>query len=166
MAAENSFDIVSNVEIPEVQNAIQQALKEITQRYDLKGSHSNVEFDGKAELTLTSADDYKLKAVTDILQGKLAKRNVSLKAFEYGKVEPAAGSTVRQKVKMQQGIPIEKAKEIVKLIMDSKLKVQASINADIVRVTGKDRDSLQEVIALLRKHDFGLDLQFTNYRNN
>jgi hypothetical protein len=166
MAAENSFDIVSNVEIPEVQNAIQQALKEITQRYDLKGSHSNVEFDGKAELTLTSADDYKLKAVTDILQGKLAKRNVSLKAFEYGKVEPAAGSTVRQKVKMQQGIPIEKAKEIVKLIKDSKLKVQASINADIVRVTGKDRDSLQEVIALLRKHDFGLDLQFTNYRNN
>ncbi len=166
MAAENSFDIVSNVEIPEVQNAIQQALKEITQRYDLKGSHSNVEFDGKAELTLTSADDYKLKAVTDILQGKLAKRNVSLKAFEYGKVEPAAGSTVRQKVKMQQGIPIEKAKEIVKLIKDSKLKVQASINAEIVRVTGKDRDSLQEVIALLRKHDFGLDLQFTNYRNN
>jgi len=166
MAAENSFDIVSNVEIPEVQNAIQQALKEITQRYDLKGSHSNVEFDGKTELTLTSADDYKLKAVTDILQGKLAKRNVSLKAFEYGKVEPAAGSTVRQKVKMQQGIPIEKAKEIVKLIKDSKLKVQASINADIVRVTGKDRDSLQEVIALLRKHDFGLDLQFTNYRNN
>ena len=166
MAAENSFDIVSNVEIPEVQNAIQQALKEITQRYDLKGSHSNVEFDGKAELTLTSADDYKLKAVTDILQGKLAKRNVSLNAFEYGKVEPAAGSTVRQKVKMQQGIPIEKAKEIVKLIKDSKLKVQASINADIVRVTGKDRDSLQEVIALLRKHDFGLDLQFTNYRNN
>ena len=166
MAAENSFDIVSNVEIPEVQNAIQQALKEITQRYDLKGSHSTVEFDGKAELTLTSADDYKLKAVTDILQGKLAKRNVSLKAFEYGKVEPAAGSTVRQKVKMQQGIPIEKAKEIVKLIKDSKLKVQASINAEIVRVTGKDRDSLQEVIALLRKHDFGLDLQFTNYRNN
>ncbi len=166
MAAENSFDIVSNVEIPEVQNAIQQALKEITQRYDLKGSHSNVEFDGKAELTLTSADDYKLKAVTDILQSKLVKRGVSLKAFEYGKVEPAAGSTVRQKVKMQQGIPIEKAKEIVKLIKDSKLKVQASINAEIVRVTGKDRDSLQEVIALLRKHDFGLDLQFTNYRNN
>jgi hypothetical protein len=166
MAAENSFDIVSNVEIPEVQNAIQQALKEITQRYDLKGSHSNVEFDGKAELTLTSADDYKLKAVTDILQSKLVKRGVSLKAFEYGKIEPAAGSTVRQKVKMQQGIPIEKAKEIVKLIKDSKLKVQASINADIVRVSGKDRDSLQEVIALLRKHDFGLDLQFTNYRNN
>ena len=163
---DNSFDVVSKIELNEVSNAIQQALKEITQRYDLKGSHSNVEFDGKAELTLTSADDYKLKAVTDILQGKLAKRNVSLKAFEYGKVEPAAGSTVRQKVKMQQGIPIEKAKEIVKLIKDSKLKVQASINADIVRVTGKDRDSLQEVIALLRKHDFGLDLQFTNYRNN
>jgi uncharacterized protein YajQ (UPF0234 family) len=166
MAAENSFDIVSQVELPEVTNAIQQALKEIGQRYDLKGSHSNIEFDGKSELTLTSADDYKLKAVVDVLQTKLVKRNVSLKAFEYGKVEPAAGATVRQKVKLQQGIAVEKAREIVKLIKDSKKKVQASINGDVVRVSGKDRDSLQEVIALLRQRDFGIDLQFTNYRNN
>lgn len=166
MAAENSFDIVSNVELPEVTNAIQQALKEITQRYDLKGSHSDITFDGKAELVLTSADEYKLKAVTDILQSKLVKRNVSLKSLEYGKIESAAGSTVRQKVKLQQGIAIEKAREIVKLIKDSKKKVQASINGEIVRVTGKDRDSLQEVIALIRSTDFGIDIQFTNYRNN
>lgn len=166
MAAENSFDIVSNVDLPEVTNAVQQALKEITQRYDLKGSHSNIEFDGKAELTLTSADDYKLKAVTDVLQSKLVKRGVSLKAFEYGKIESASGSTVRQKVKLLQGIPIEKARELVKLIKDSKKKVQASINGEVVRVSGKDRDALQEVIALVRQADFGLDLQFTNYRNN
>ena len=166
MAAENSFDIVSNVELPEVINAIQQALKEIQQRYDLKGSHSDIEFDGKAELVLTSADEYKLKAVIDVLQSKLVKRNVSLKSLEYGKIEAAASSTVRQKVKLQQGIAIEKAREIVKTIKDSKLKVQASINGEIVRVTGKDRDSLQEVISLLRKSDFGIDLQFTNYRNN
>jgi cyclic-di-GMP-binding protein len=166
MAAENSFDIVSNVDLPEVTNAIQQALKEIGQRYDLKGSHSNIEFDGKAELVLTSADDYKLKAVIDVLQSKLVKRNVSLRSFEYGKVEPAAGSTVRQKVKLQQGIAIEKAREIVKTIKDSKKKVQASINGEVVRVSGKDRDSLQETIALLRQADFGIDLQFTNYRNN
>ncbi len=166
MAAENSFDIVSNVDLPEVTNAIQQALKEITQRYDLKGSHSNIEFNQKDEITLTSADEYKLKAVTDVLQSKLVKRGVSLKAFEYGKIESAAGATVRQKVKMQQGIPIEKAREIVKVIKDSKKKVQASINAEIVRVSGKDRDALQDVIALVRATDFGLDLQFTNYRNN
>jgi uncharacterized protein YajQ (UPF0234 family) len=166
MAAENSFDIVSNVELPEVQNAVQQALKEIQQRYDLKGSHSDIQFDGKAELVLASADEYKLKAVVDVLQSKLVKRNVSLKALEYGKVEPAAGSTVRQKVKLVQGIAVEKAREIVKVIKDSKKKVQASINGDIVRVSGKDRDSLQEVIALIRQQDFGIDLQFTNYRNN
>jgi cyclic-di-GMP-binding protein len=165
MAAENSFDIVSEVDLPEVTNAIQQALKEIQQRYDLKGSHSNIEFDGKTELVLTSADDYKLKAVIDVLQSKLVKRNVPLKNLEYGKIEPAAGSTVRQKVKLQQGIPIEKARDIVKTIKDSKKKVQASINGDIVRVSGKDRDSLQEVIALLRQKDFGIDMQFTNYRS-
>jgi hypothetical protein len=166
MAAENSFDIVSNVELPEVTNAIQQALKEITQRYDLKGSHSDIQFDGKDELVLTSADEYKLKAVTDVLQTKLVKRNVSLKSLDYGKIEPAAGSTVRQKVKLQQGIAIEKAREIVKLIKDSKKKVQASINGEVVRVTGKDRDTLQDVINLIRSTDFGIDLQFTNYRNN
>ena len=166
MAAENSFDIVSNVELPEVTNAIQQALKEITQRYDLKGSHSDIQFDGKDEIVLTSADEYKLKAVIDVLQSKLVKRNVSLKSMTYGKIEQAAGATVRQKVKLQQGIAIEKAREIVKTIKDSKKKVQASINGDIVRVTGKDRDSLQDIIALLRNTDFGIDVQFTNYRNN
>lgn len=166
MAAENSFDIVSKVDLQEVSNAIQQALKEIHQRYDLKDSHSNVELEGKDALILTSADDYKLKAVTDVLQSKLVKRGVPLKAFEYGKIEPAAGSTVRQKVTMQQGVATEKAKEIVKAIKDSKKKVQASIMGDYVRVTGKDRDSLQEVIALLKSKDFGIDMQFTNYRSN
>jgi cyclic-di-GMP-binding protein len=114
---------------------------------------------------LSSADEYKLKAVTDILQSKLVKRGVPIKALSYGTVEPAAGSSVRQKITMQQGIPIEKAREIVKLIKDSKKKVQASIQGDTVRVSGKDRDSLQEIIALLRGHDFGIDMQFTNYRN-
>jgi uncharacterized protein YajQ (UPF0234 family) len=166
MAAENSFDIVSNVDLQEVSNAIQQALKEIQQRYDLKASHSDIQFEGKDEIVLTSADEYKLKAVIDVLQSKFVKRNVSLKSLEYGKIESAASSTVRQKVKLQQGIAIEKAREIVKTIKDSKKKVQASINGDIVRVTGKDRDSLQEIIALLRQTDFGIDMQFTNYRNN
>ena len=122
--------------------------------------------EGKDAIVLHSLDEYKLKAVNEILQAKLVKRGVSLKGLTYGPIEPAASATSRQKITLQHGIPIEKAKEIVKLIKDSKLKVQASINADIVRVTSKDRDSLQEVIALLRKHDFSLDLQFTNYRNN
>jgi len=166
MAAENSFDIVSKVDLQEVSNAIQQALKEIHQRYDLKDSHSNIEMEGKDALILTSADDYKLKAVTDVLQSKLVKRGVPLKALDYGSIEPASGATVRQKVTMQQGVPTDKAKEIVKAIKDSKKKVQASIMGDYVRVTGKDRDSLQEIIALLKSRDFGIDMQFTNYRSN
>ena len=166
MAAENSFDIVSKVDLQEVSNAIQQALKEIHQRYDLKDSHSNIEMEGKDALILTSADDYKLKAVTDVLQSKLVKRGVPLKALDYGSIEPASGATVRQKVTMQQGVPTDKAKEIVKAIKDSKKKVQASIMGDYVRVTGKDRDSLQEIIAVLRQKDFGIDMQFTNYRSN
>jgi cyclic-di-GMP-binding protein len=165
MAAENSFDIVSKVDLQEVSNAIQNALKEIHTRFDLKDSKSDIQLEGKEALVLSSADEYKLKAVTDILQGKLVKRGVPIKALSYGTVEPAAGSSVRQKITMQQGIPIEKAREIVKLIKDSKKKVQASIQGDTVRVSGKDRDSLQEVIALLRGHDFGIDMQFTNYRN-
>lgn len=165
MASENSFDIVSKVDLQEVSNAIQQALKEIHQRYDLKDSHSNIEMEGKEAIILTSADDYKLKAVTDVLQSKMVKRNVPLKSLEYGKIEPAAGSTVRQRVTMQQGIPTEKAREIVKVIKDSKKKVQASIQGDFVRVSSKDRDTLQEVIALLRSKDFGIDMQFTNYRS-
>ena len=166
MAQDNSFDIVSKVDLQEVSNAIQQALKEIHQRYDLKDSKSNVELEDKEALILTSADDYKLKAVNDVLQSKLVKRGVPLKALDYGKIEPAAGSTVRQRVTMQQGIPTEKARDIVKAIKDSKKKVQASIQGDTVRVSGKDRDTLQEVMALLRQKDFGIDMQFTNYRTN
>jgi cyclic-di-GMP-binding protein len=165
MAAENTFDIVSKVDLQEVSNAIQNALKEIHTRFDLKDSKSDIQLEGKEALVLTSVDDYKLKAVTDILQGKLVKRGVPIKALTYGAIEPAAGSTVRQKVTMQQGIPMEKAKEIVKLIKDSKKKAQASIQGDTVRVSSKDRDTLQEIIALLRGHDFGIDMQFTNYRN-
>ncbi|MGB8132060.1 MAG: YajQ family cyclic di-GMP-binding protein [Candidatus Angelobacter sp.] len=165
MAAENSFDIVSKVDLQEVSNAIQNALKEIHTRFDLKDSKSDIQLEGKEALVLSSADEYKLKAVTDILQSKLIKRGVPIKALDYGVVEPAAGSSVRQKITMQQGIPIEKAREIVKVVKDSKKKVQASIQGDTVRVSGKDRDALQETIALLRGHDFGIDMQFTNYRN-
>lgn len=165
--ADNSFDIVSKIELPEVNNAVQQAMKEITTRYDLKDSKSNIELNEKdLKLILSSADDFKLKAVTDILQTKLVKRGVPLKNLAYGEPQPAAGSTVRQEVKLQQGVPTEKCKEIVKLIKDSKKKVQASIQGDFVRVAGKDRDTLQEIITLVRGHDFGLDLQFTNYRSN
>jgi uncharacterized protein YajQ (UPF0234 family) len=165
MAAENSFDIVSKVDLQEVSNAIQNALKEIHTRFDLKDSKSDIQLEGKEALVLSSADEYKLKAVTDILQSKLVKRGVPIKALSYGTVEPAAGSSVRQKITMQQGIPIEKAREIVKVVKDSKKKVQASIQGDTVRISGKDRDALQEIIALLRGHDFGIDMQFTNYRN-
>jgi uncharacterized protein YajQ (UPF0234 family) len=166
MASDNSFDIVSKVDLQEVSNAIQQALKEIHQRYDLKDSKSNIEMDGKDAIVLTSADDYKIKAVNDIFQGKLVKRGVPLKGLTYGTIDPAAGSTVRQKITLQQGVPTEKAKEIVKFIKDSKKKVQASIQGDFVRVSGKDRDSLQDIIAALKGHDFGIDMQFTNYRSN
>ena len=162
---ENTFDIVSKIDTAEVNNAIQQALKEIHQRFDLKDSKSDITMD-KEGITLASADEYKLKAVNDVLQGKLVKRNVPLKGLSYGTIESAAGSTVRQKITMQQGIPIEKAREIVKAIKDSMKKVQASIQGDLVRVSSKDRDSLQEIIALLKQKDFGIDMQFTNYRSN
>lgn len=164
--AENTFDIVSKVDLQEVSNAIQQALKEIHTRYDLKDSKSDVQLEGKEALVLTSADEFKLKAVNDVLQSKLVKRNVPLKALSYGAIESAAGSTVRQRVTMQQGIPIEKAREIVKAIKESKKKVQASIQGDLVRVSSKDRDTLQEIMAMLKQHDFGIDMQFTNYRSN
>ncbi len=164
--AENSFDVVSKVDLQEVGNAIQNALKEVHTRFDLKDSKSGIQLEGKEAIVLTSLDEYKLKAVNDILQGKLVKRGVPLKALTYGAVEPAAGSTVRQKITMQQGIPTEKAREIVRVIKDSKKKVQASIQGDFVRVSGKDRDTLQEIIALLRGRDFGIDMQFTNYRSN
>ena len=163
--AENSFDIVSKVDVQEVSNAIQQALKEIHTRYDLKDSKSGIELEGKEALVLSSADEFKLKAVNDVLQGKLVKRGVPLKALTYEKVEPAASSTVRQRITMQQGIPTEKAREIVKAIKDTKKKVQASIQGDFVRVSGKDRDTLQEIMSMLRQRDFGIDMQFTNYRS-
>src|SRR2546430_7688975 len=163
---ENTFDIVSQINLQEVANAIQQAIKEVHTRFDLKDSKSNIEMEGKDAIVLSSVDEYKLKAVTDILQQKLVKRGVPLKGLTYGTVEPAAGSTVRQKITMQQGIPIEKARDIVKIIKNSKKKVQASIQGDLVRVSGKDRDALQAVIALLKQQDFGIDMQFTNYRTN
>jgi len=163
---ENTFDIVSKVDLQEVSNAIQNALKEVHTRFDLKNTKSDIQLEGKEAVVLSSADEYKLKAVNDILQTKLVKRGVPLKALTYGPVEPAAGSTVRQKISMQQGIPTEKAREIVRVIKDSKKKVQASIQGDLVRVSGKDRDTLQEIIALLKQKDFGIDMQFTNYRSN
>ena len=164
---DNSFDVVSKIEMPEVHNAIQQALKEVHQRFDLKDSHSNIEFNEKGnKILLHSKDEFKLKAVVDILQSKLIKRQVPLKGLTYGEIIPAAGSTVKQEITMQQGIAIEKARELVKKIKDSKLKVQASISGDFVRVASKDRDTLQSAIKLLRDTDFGIDLQFTNYRTN
>jgi hypothetical protein len=167
MAQENSFDIVSKVEIQEVRNAIDQALKEIHQRFDLKDSHSEISLvEGDKEIQLASAGEYKLEAVKEILGQKLVKRGVSLKNLTYGKLEPAAGQSVRQKISLQQGIPIEKAKEIVRLVKDSKKKAQASIQGDTVRITSKDRDELQAIIALLRAKELGVELQFTNYRSN
>ena len=164
---DNSFDIVSKIDLAEVSNAIQQALKEVTTRFDLKDSKSNIELNEKEhKLTLASADDYKLKAVREILEGKLVKRGVPLKGITYGAIEPAAGATVRQTATLQQGISTEKARDIVKHIKDSKKKVQVSIQGDLLRVTGKDRDILQEIIALLKGKDFGIDMQFTNYRSN
>ena len=166
MAQENSFDIVSKVDIQEVRNAIDQALKEIRQRFDLKDSHSEVTLEGNDAIQLASDGEYHLEAVKEILGQKLVRRGVSLKNLTYGKLEPAAGKSVRQKIFLQQGIPIEKAKEIVRLVKDSKKKAQASIQGDIVRISSKDRDVLQAIIALLRGKEMGLDLQFTNYRTN
>lgn len=166
MAQQNTFDIVSKIEHTEVVNSINQALKEVQTRFDFKGSKSHIEVEGEEAIILTSDDEYKLRSLNDILQSKFVKRGVPLKGLTYGKIEQALGGTVRQRITLQQGIPQEKAKEIVKLIKDTKLKVQASIQGDLVRVAGKDRDVLQEVIAALREHDFGIDMQFTNYRSN
>ena len=164
---DNTFDIVSKIDLAEVNNAIQQAMKEIVQRYDLKNSHSDIQINEKDhKIVMTSQDEFKLKAVNDVLEQKLVKRKVPLKGLSFGPIIPAAGSTVRQEITLQQGVPIEKAREIVKVIKDSKKKVQASIQGDFVRVSGRDRDSLQDVIAMLRGQDFGIDMQFTNYRTN
>ena len=163
MAADNSFDIVCKVDMQEVTNALDQARREVDTRYDLKGTRNEIALE-KTDIVITAADEMKLKAVVDILQSKLHKRGVPLKALTYGKVEPAAGSTFRQRIGLQQGIPIEKAREIVRLVKDTKLKVQAAIQEDQVRVSGKNRDDLQKIIALLREKDLGIALQFTNYR--
>lgn len=166
MAQDNSFDVVSKVDMQEVRNAIDQAIKEIRQRFDLKDTHSEVNLEGQETIQLASSNDYKLEAVKDILSQKLVKRGISLKNLTYGKVEPAAGQRVRQKISVQQGIPTEKAKEIVRLVKDSKKKAQASIQGDVVRISSKDRDELQAIIAMLRGRDLGVELQFTNYRTN
>jgi uncharacterized protein YajQ (UPF0234 family) len=164
---ENTFDIVSKIDLNEVLNAVQQASKEVQTRYDLKDSKSSIELNEKEhKISLASSDEYKLKAISEILGQKLVKRNVPLKGLEYGNVTPASGGSVRQEISLQQGISTEKAKDMVKLIKDSKLKVQATIQGDLVRVSGKDRDVLQQVIALLRGKDFGIDMQITNYRSN
>ncbi len=165
MAQEFSFDVVSKVDLQEVLNAVQQAGKEIATRFDFRGSASKIEWNEKElALTLTSDDEHKLKSVIDILETRLAKRGIATRSLDFGKVEPAALATVRQVVKVQQGIPSEKAKEIVRAIKDRKIKVQASIQADQVRVSGRAKDDLQAVQTLLRAGDFGLPLQFTNYR--
>jgi cyclic-di-GMP-binding protein len=166
MAQDNSFDIVSKVDLQEVRNAIEQALKEVRQRFDLKDTHSEIRLEGNDAIQLASANEYKLEAVKEILGQKLVRRGVSLKNMTYGKVEQAAGQSVRQKISLQQGIPIERAKEIVKLIKDAKKKAQASIQGDTVRVSSKDRDELQSIIAMLKGRDLGVELQFTNYRTN
>lgn len=164
MAAENSFDIACKIDMQEVTNALDQARREIETRYDLKGSKNEVVLD-RTDITITAPDDMKLKAVVDILQSRLHKRGVPLKALTYGTVEQAAGGALRQKIALQQGIPIEKAKEIVRMIKDSKVRVQAAIQEDHVRVSGKNRDDLQKIIALLREKDLGIAVQFTNYRS-
>lgn len=166
MAQQNTFDITSSIDLAEVSNAINQAMKEVLTRFDFKGSRSSIEVEAKEAIILNSDDEYKLKSLNDILQSRLVKRSVPLKGLTYGKVEQALGGAVRQRIDLQQGIPQDKAKEIVKLIKDRKFKVQASIQGDSVRVSGKDRDTLQEVIAALREEDFGIDMQFTNYRSN
>jgi cyclic-di-GMP-binding protein len=163
---ENTFDVVSKIDLQEVSNAIQQALKEIHTRFDLKDSKSTIELEGKEAIVLHSIDEFKLKSINDVFQQKLVKRGVPLKGLTYSAVESAAGGTAKQRITMQQGIPIEKAREIVKTIKDTKKKVNASIQGDLVRVSGKDRDTLQEIISLLRARDFGIDMQFTNYRTN
>jgi uncharacterized protein YajQ (UPF0234 family) len=164
MPSENSFDIVCKIDMQEVTNALDQARREIETRYDLKGTKNEVKLE-KTDIALAAVDDMKLKAVVDIVQSKLHKRGVPLKALTYGKVETGAGGVLRQKIGLQQGIPIEKAKEIVRLIKDSKIKVQAAIQEDQVRVSGKSLDDLQRVMAMVRERELGIAVQFTNRRN-
>ncbi len=165
MAQQNSFDIVSEVNMQEVDNALNQARKEIATRYDFKDSKTTIDFiEKEKEITLTTDDDFRLKAVIDILQNKFIKRGIAIKILKYGNVETASGGTVRQKISLQVGIDKENAKKLVQMIKDTKIKVQASIMEDQVRVSGKDKDDLQSIMATLRGTDFPLPLQFTNYR--
>jgi uncharacterized protein YajQ (UPF0234 family) len=163
MPDQNSFDVVSQINLQEVKNAESQTMKEIRQRFDFKDSKSEVRLEGQ-DIIVMADDEYKLKSVLDILQSKLVKRGVSLKALTYGTPEQALGGLIRQKLTLQQGIPQEKAKEIMKIIRDNKFKVQPQIQGDQIRVLSKSKDELQTVIAFLREKDFGLPLQFTNYR--
>ena len=159
-----SFDVVSQVDMQEVANALQQTRKEVEQRYDFKGSKTEIEQDKNA-VKITSENDFKVKAVVDILQSKFVKRSINLKSLEYGKIEPAAGGAARQVITIHQGLDTDAAREVVKIIKDSKIKVQAQVQDDQVRVTGKKRDDLQDVIALLKKTEFELPLQFDNFRD-
>lgn len=166
MARQNSFDIVSRINLDEVKNAVNQALKEVHQRYDLKNSDSDIQLRKEEnEVVLTSREEYTCTAVDQVLRQRLARRGVSLKALTYGPVEPGPKGSVRQTISLQQGIPTEKAREIVKLVKRSKIKVQVAIQEDYVRVSGKVRDDLQRVIATLKEEDLGIDMQFTNYRS-
>jgi hypothetical protein len=165
MAQQNSFDIVSDVNMQEVDNALNQARKEVLTRYDFKDTKTTIEFNEKEKIvTVTSDDDFRLKAVIDILQNKFVKRGIHLKSLKYGEIEPAAGGMARQKITLQVGIDKENAKKLVQIIKETKVRVQAQIMEDQVRVTGKDKDDLQTIIAKLRTEDFPLPLQFTNYR--
>ncbi len=166
MPADQTFDVVSKVEIQEVKNAIDQASKEVNARFDLKNSKSTIALEGEETVQLASQDEYTLKAVIEILSQKFVKRGVSLKNLEYEKIEPASNSSVRQKIKLKQGVNSDVAKKVVALVKDSKKKAQASIQGDTVRITSKDRDTLQEIMALLRGKDLGIELQFTNFRSN
>jgi hypothetical protein len=164
MAKENSFDIVSQVDLQEVTNAVNQAVKELKTRFDFKGSRSEIGFDGK-EITLVGDDEFKLKNVVDILEARLVKRGINLKALRYGRIEPAARDTVRQRVDLVQGLDRDIARVIVKLVKDSKLKVQASVQGEQVRISGKNRDDLQAIIKILKDQEFNIPLQFINYRS-
>jgi hypothetical protein len=163
LAKENSFDVVSQIDLQEVKNAIDQTVRELRTRFDFKGSKSDVNYDGE-QITLIGDDEFKLKNVVDILETKLVKRGINLKALRYGKIEPAAKDTVRQKVDLVQGVDKDKAKIITKLVKDSKLKVQATVQGDQVRISGKNRDDLQAVMQVIKNHEFDIPLQFINFR--
>ena len=164
MADTYSFDVTSTIEMPEVDNAVNQARKEVAQRYDLKTAKAEIELE-KDEIRIVSSDEYSVKVVVDVLQSKFVRRGITLKALSYADIEPAGGGRARQKITVQHGIQTDKAREIVKLIKDAKLKVQAQIQDEQVRVSGKKRDDLQQVIQLLKQHDFDLPLQFSNFRD-